>query len=144
MKNFHYLRDPLFLVSCAAFLLNQYVVKAHFPHAPRFFFWHFNDCFTIPCALPPLLWLQRRFKLRDNDRPPTLGEVTSHLIFFSLFFKWFAPHFLHRDVADPWDVLAFSAGAIIAYFVWHYRLPHWKNRSRDFSPKETKPFEYSN
>lgn len=123
MRNFRYWSDPLFVVSCAAFLINQYVVKARFAHAPRFFFWHFNDCLTIPCALPPLLWLQRRWKLRAHGLPPTAGEIGFHLVFWSLFFKWLAPAFLHRGAADPWDILAFASGALVAYLIWNAEAP---------------------
>lgn len=116
MQRFRYLRDPLFLVGCTAYALNRWLVKPHV-HA-GFFHSHFNDCWLIPCALPPILWLHRRLGLRSHDTPPQVCEITLHLIFWSLLFEWIGPKFVPHTTGDPLDVLAYAAGAVVACLWW--------------------------
>jgi hypothetical protein len=124
MQPFLYLRDPLFLTGCAAYAVNRWLVKPHV--YTGFFHSHFNDCWLIPCALPPILWLHRRLGLRFHDAPPQPSEITMHLIFWSLLFEWIGPRFVPHTTGDPLDALAYSAGALVAGLWWH--------RHRRFSP----------
>ena len=122
MRPFAYLRDPLFLVGCAAYGINRWLIKPHvhtgFMHS------HFNDCWLIPCALPPILWLHRRLGLRRHDGPPQLGEIALHLVFWSLLFEWIGPKLVPHSTGDPLDVLAYAAGAAVAALWWHR--PRWR------------------
>jgi hypothetical protein len=117
MRRFIYVRDPLFLLGCLAYALNRWLVKPHvhggFLHS------YFNDCWLIPCALPPILWLHRRLGLRSHDLPPGVGEIASHLIFWSLLFEWIGPKFVAHAVGDPFDAVAYAIGAIVAGWWWH-------------------------
>jgi hypothetical protein len=79
----------------------------------------------IPCALPPVLWLHRRLGLRRDDDPPGLGEITAHLIFWSILFEWIGPHLVARAVGDPLDVLAYAAGAVVGAVWWNRE--RWTN-----------------
>ncbi|HTH48049.1 MAG TPA: hypothetical protein VMB21_11090 [Candidatus Limnocylindria bacterium] len=115
MKRFGYFRDPLFLVACALYALNRWAVKPHV-HSP-FLRGQFNDCLLIPCALPPVLWLQRRFGLRTTDEFPTTAEVVFHLVVWSVLFEGIGPHIM-RTTGDIWDVAAYVAGALIAWGWW--------------------------
>lgn len=117
MRRFGYLRDPLFLVSCGLYALNRWIVKPSVPAA----FWHnwFADVLLIPCALPPLLWFHRRCHLRFSDLPPTAGEITTHFLGGSILFEVIGPHLTARSTGDWHDVLAYGAGAVLAFVWWH-------------------------
>ena len=108
MRPFHYLRDPLFLLGCAAYTLNRWLIKPH-THT-GFFHSYFNDVWLIPCALPPILWLHRRFGLRSHDNAPTFSEIAPHLVFWSVLFEWIGPKF---------DALAYAVGAMRAGLWWY-------------------------
>jgi hypothetical protein len=117
MGPFRYLRDPLFLLGCAAYATNRWLVKPHV--AVRFFHDQFDDCWLIPCALPPVLWLHRRLGLRAHDAAPQSSEIGLHLVFWSVLFEWLGPKFVPHTTGDPWDVLAYAAGAVMAALWWH-------------------------
>jgi hypothetical protein len=117
MRQFRYLRDPLFLLGCLAYAINRWLVKPHVQGG--FFNSYFNDCWLIPCALPPILWLHRRLGLRADDSPPGIAEVLSHLVFWSLLFEWIGPKFVSHAVGDPFDVVAYALGAIVAGGFWN-------------------------
>lgn len=116
MHRFRYLRDPLFLFGCAAYTLNRWLLKPHLPSG--FLHSHFNDLWLIPCALPPILWLHRQSGLRSHDQPPTLSEITLHLVFWSALFEWIGPKFVSHTTADLLDVVAYLAGAVLAGVWW--------------------------
>jgi hypothetical protein len=116
MPRFLYLRDPLFLVGCAAYAGNRWLIKPHFHTG--FFHDHFNDCWLIPCALPPVLWLHQRLGLRPRGAAPQLSEIIPHLIFWSLLFEWIGPKFVRGTTGDPLDVVAYVVGGIVATLWW--------------------------
>jgi hypothetical protein len=116
MRRFLYLRDPLFLIGCAAYALNRWLIKPHIHTG--FFHSHFNDLWLIPCALPPILWLHRQFNLRTHDAAPLISEILPHLVFWSALFEWIGPKFAAHTTGDPLDVLAYVIGAIIAGLWW--------------------------
>ena len=119
MQRFLYLRDPVFLIGCAAYALNRWLLKPHL--ASRFLHGYFNDLWLIPCALPPILWLHRRMGLRTNDDFPRLSEIALHLVFWSVLFEYIGPRFMPHTVGDPLDVLAYAVGAIVAAIWWRSR-----------------------
>jgi hypothetical protein len=119
MRPFRYLRDPLFLFGCAAYALNRWLLKPHL-HS-TFLHSYFNDLFLIPCALPPLLLLQRWLKLRSHDGPPTAGEIGFQLVVWSILFEWIGPHIMPHAVGDPWDVVAYAVGGLFAGLWWNWR-----------------------
>ena len=75
----------------------------------------------MPVALPIFLFVYRVLGLRPDDAPPRWWEIVCHLLVWSVFFKWFGPHTLHRSVADRVDVFCYAAGGAVAWIVWHYR-----------------------
>jgi hypothetical protein len=117
VKRFRYLRDPLFLFACAAYALNRFVLKPHFP-APFLHNW-FNDSLLIPCALPPLLLAHRWLGLRKHDATPSVIEVAAHVIGWSALFELIGPHIMRGTTGDPWDVVAYCTGAVAALLCWH-------------------------
>jgi hypothetical protein len=126
VKKFRYLRDGFFLISCSLYAVNRWAVKPHTQNA--FLRFHFNDLLLIPCALPVLLWLQRRLHLRTTDAPPTWGELALYTVFWSIFFEVIGPHLVRRATGDPWDVVVYFIGAVLAGLWW--------NRSKLF-PSQT-------
>ena len=120
MKPFRYIRDPLFVCSCALYALNRWAFKPHLHSA--FLRGHFNDLLLIPCAIPPLLLLQRQLGLRTHDQVPTVSEIIFCLFTWTLLFEWIGPRLIAGTTADPLDALAYAFGAIIA-FAWWNRTP---------------------
>ena len=117
VKKFRYLGDGLFLVSSSLYALNRWGIKPHTHNA--FLRFHFNDMLLMPCALPPLLWMQRQVRLRNTDDPPTWGEIALYTVFWSILFEVIGPHLLRRATGDPWDVVAYCVGGIGAGLWWH-------------------------
>ncbi|MBU6399222.1 MAG: hypothetical protein KGS61_02800 [Verrucomicrobia bacterium] len=123
MTRFRYLRDRLFWVGCGLYAMNRWLIKPHV-HSP-FLRGHFNDLLLIPCALPPLLQLQRWLRLRLHDQMPTAGEIALNLAVWSFLFEAIGPHLMRGVTGDPWDVLDYVAGGIVAGLWWHRdRLVH--------------------
>jgi hypothetical protein len=121
VKIFCYCRDGLFVLCCLLYAVNRWVVS---PHAHSAFLrGHFNDLLLIPCALPLLLLLQRRLGLRTHDRIPTAWEITLYLAVWSLLFEVIGPHVIRRATGDPWDVVAYVLGGIVAGLWWHRPAP---------------------
>jgi hypothetical protein len=117
VKRFGYLRDPLFLICSSLYAVNRWLIRPHVHSA--FLRFHFNDLLLMPCALPPLLLMQRWLRLRQHDEFPTGGEIALYLIVWSILFEVVGPHLMHRATGDIWDVAAYVCGAILAGIWWH-------------------------
>jgi hypothetical protein len=118
MTRFRYALDSLCLAACALYAVNRWLVKPHV--SSPFLRGHFNDLLLIPCALPLVLWLQRRLGLRLHDEAPSLAEVALHLAVWTLIAEWIGPRWMHRGVADGWDAAAYTAGAVVALIAWRF------------------------
>jgi hypothetical protein len=118
MKRVGYWHDPLCLLCCGLYALNRWVVKPHV-NSP-FMHGQFNDCLLIPCALPLVLWMQRRLGLRDHDGFPTAGENLFHVVVWSILFEAIGPHIM-RVTGDVRDVVAYAAGGLVAWWWWRSR-----------------------
>lgn len=116
MKPFRYALDPLCLLGCSAYALNRWIMKPRL--ASGFLHSYFNDLWLIPCALPLILWLQRRSGLRLDDAAPRWSEIWFHLVIWALIAEVIAPHFL-KVTGDPLDVLAYATGAVAAGWWWN-------------------------
>ena len=123
MPRFRYLADPVFVVSCAAYAVNRWLLKPHV-HS-TFLHSHFNDLLLIPCALPPVLLAHRLLRLRLHDQPPQPTEIALHLIIWSVLFEVIGPRLVAHATGDPLDVAAYIAGGIVAGLLWrvHPRPP---------------------
>ena len=125
LNPFGYLRDRLFLVGCFLYALNRWGLKPRVHNA--FLHGHFNDVPLIPCALPPLLLLQRWLKLRTHDEAPTPGEIGLYLLVWSILFEVIGPHIMPHAVGDPWDVVDYIVGGLVAG-LWWQRKQLWPSR----------------
>jgi hypothetical protein len=117
MSRFGYLRDPLFLVAVACYVVNRWWLKTVIPSA--FLHGRFDDLLLIPAALPVILWVQRILGLREHDDPPSWSEVFLHLAVWSLICEFVGPFWLHVGTADVWDVVAYAVGGNVACLWWN-------------------------
>ena len=109
--------DPLFLLSSSLYALNRWGLKPRLHNA--FLHDHFNDLLLIPCALPPLLLIQRWLRLRQDDQVPKVGEIALYLLVWSILFEVIGPRIMPWTVGDPWDVMAYVVGGVLAGLWWH-------------------------
>jgi len=116
VTRFGFWRDPLFLLGCAAYGLNRWVFKPHF--RSNFLHSYFNDLWLIPCALPLVLYLHRRLRLRA-EVPPTFWEVAGHLVIWSALFEWWGPKFWAGATGDVHDVFCYAIGGLAAWLWWN-------------------------
>lgn len=117
MSRFGYLHDRLFLVAAAAYALNRWLLKPVL-QSPLLHD-HFNDLLLIPAALPVVLWVHRLLGLRNHDLQPSWTETALHLVVWSLICEFIGPLWLGLGTADPWDVVAYTAGGVAACLWWN-------------------------
>lgn len=117
VKEFRYLRDPLFVVAAIGYAGNQWVLKPWV--TSPFLKGQFNDLLLIPAALPVVLWYQRQIGVRNHNGMPTGLEIALHLGVWSVVCEWVGPVLLGRGTSDPWDVVVYTLGAIGAALWWH-------------------------
>ena len=108
------------LASWAAYLLNRFAIKPWLGPGNVFMHGHFNDALLMPSALPPLLGLHRWLRVRDNDGKPTAGELVGHLLFWSFFFEFYGPRYLHHSTGDWGDVASYWIGGLLAWLAWSW------------------------
>jgi hypothetical protein len=119
---FAYLRDPLFLASLAAYLVNRWVLKSIW--ADGFVHEHFNDLICIALCVPPMLFVARRLGLRRHDGPPDAIEIVVPLVIWSLLFELWLPA---TETFSPWahadhrDIAYYAAGGLGASVFWNWR-----------------------
>jgi len=116
VKRFGYAFDPLCLFACGLYALSRFWLRPHFGGA--FLQGQFNDLLLIPAALPLMLWFERRLRLRADDRRPRWNEIAWHLAVWSVAAEVVAPHFFAHATGDWRDVLAYSAGGLVAGCWW--------------------------
>jgi hypothetical protein len=115
-RSFGYWGDGLFLTGCVAYGLNRWLIKPR-THL-NFLHSYFNDLWLIPCALPLLLCLHVRLRLR-TDGPPTFAEIAGHLALWSVMFEWWGPRVWPRATGDPLDVVCYCVGGLVAWAWWN-------------------------
>ncbi len=118
---FLYLRDPLFLFCVATYFVNRLLLKRIW--ASGFVHESLNDLICIPFWVPIMLFAQRRLGLRDRDGRPTASELVIPLVIWSWLFEIVLPRtelFGKWCVADYWDVMYYSLGALLAAVFWRW------------------------
>ena len=127
---FRYLRDPLFLLCVAAYIVNRFILKAvlHRGFAHN----HLNDVICIPFWVPIMLFAERRIGMRTHDLSPRWYELIIPLVIWSAFFEVLLPlhpSFSSVAVADPVDVVCYIAGTAVAAMIWRYCYRDAPNRA---------------
>lgn len=79
---------------------------------------YLGDFLLFPCAVPPLFWARDSLRGELAGVPPSWFEIGVLCLLWSLIFEWLGPVYLKRGTADPYDVIAYAAGAIICGIVW--------------------------
>ncbi|MDD3586246.1 MAG: hypothetical protein PHQ75_03615 [Thermoguttaceae bacterium] len=120
-RKFGYLADPLYLICVALYLANRLWIK---PHCDFWFFhWYLNDLICVPFLLPPLLYFLSLVRLRKTEGPPDYWEIVVPLIMISFAFEVYFPNterFRGVTFADPWDIVAYTVGAVVSGFFWSF------------------------
>jgi hypothetical protein len=115
-NRFRYALDPLCVLACAGYAIDRFILK------PNIAWWfvhgQLSDLLLIPCALPLVLWIQRRLRLRMHDNAPGASEIVLHLMVWSIAAELLAPLFL-AVTADPRDVVAYATGAVFSWGWWN-------------------------
>jgi len=131
-SKFNYLKDPLFLVTVGLYILSRYIIRPLTTGKINFFSSYFNDLICIPFCLPIVLFLTRALRLRSHDEPPDIYELCFYLLLWSFFFEYIAPmygRYFNYPVGDPWDVVCYVAGGLIAGIYWNCQIR--KSRSAE-------------
>ncbi|HTI69786.1 MAG TPA: hypothetical protein VMF06_07455 [Candidatus Limnocylindria bacterium] len=116
MKSFRYGRDPLCVGACLLYGLNRFWWRQAM--GGPFLSGQFDDLLLIPCALPVVLWLQRKLGLREHDRFPQVSEVILHLAVWSVIAEVIGPRMMSWATGDWKDVVAYSAGSVVSLLWW--------------------------
>ncbi len=121
---FAYLRDPLFVTCFCAYWVHR--ALATYGMSTSLLRCYLNDLICIPFWVPILVWGLRKAGLRADDKPPQSLEIIVPLLVWSAWFEILLPGRLQSTfpvVADPADILCYSAGALLAvlFWRWHYR-----------------------
>jgi hypothetical protein len=116
VNRFRYGLDRLGCVACLFYAVNRWGLPLAWKDA--FLRNYFDDVLLIPAALPWVLWLQRWLGMRLTDAPPDWREILYHLGVWSIATEVVGPHLFRRATGDVCDVVAYTAGAIVATLVW--------------------------
>ncbi len=112
-------RDPIFLFSVALYFINRQFLKTAFPDN-AFLHGYLTDCLCLPVWVPLMVWGMRQMRLRDAS-PPRWNEIFLPLLIWSLMFEFWLPQtevFGHFAPGDPFDIVAYALGGIIAFGGW--------------------------
>jgi ubiquinone/menaquinone biosynthesis C-methylase UbiE len=105
------------MAACLLYAANRWIAQPLYGWP--FLHGHLNDLLLIPAALPLTLGIQKWTGLRSHDLPPMIPEILGHLLAWSLVAELAAPSIFPWAIADPYDVLAYSVGAIFAAAWWN-------------------------
>jgi len=122
---FKYLKDRLFWVCVGLYFLNRFVVKPIMVGKTNFFSSYFNDLLCIPFWLPIVLLVTKYAGFRSHNEPPDLLELGFYVFLWSIVFEYVAPaygKYFNYPVADPWDIVCYATGAMIAWFFWNFNI----------------------
>jgi hypothetical protein len=114
-------REPLFVAAALLYAVNRLVLRPLVLDPQSFVHCHLADVCCVPVCLPLALVLQQRLGLRRVGEAPRLHEVIVHWLWWSFCFEWAGPRLpwlAPGCVADPLDVLAYGAGALVAALWW--------------------------
>jgi hypothetical protein len=119
-RRFRYFTDPVCVACLLIYPVNRWILK---PHHIGGWFTHgyLNDVICLPLFLPMILYGQRLFGIRRHDGYPRWWEVLQHWAIFSVVFQVVIPRLprgIYSSAGDPWDVLAYFVGGVLAWAWW--------------------------
>ncbi|MCH7401469.1 magnesium citrate secondary transporter [Belliella kenyensis] len=108
------LKNPLFIICCIAFWVNQAIERAWEIYIP----WvhaYLDDLLAMPVIFGITLQIFRwihplKAKFRFSKKQLIIGWI-----YFSLIFEVFLPSRSDIYTADPWDVVCYGIGTIAFY-----------------------------
>ena len=118
-RPFRYIADPACIASLILYTVNRYFLK---PHHIGGWFTHgyLNDVLCLPLFVPIILNAQHLVGLRRHFGFPHPWEIFQNWVVFTIVFQVVIPRFPKTFIAagDPYDILAYLTGGIIAGFYW--------------------------
>jgi hypothetical protein len=118
-RPFRYLADPLCIASLILYAANRFYLK---PNHIGGWFTHgyLNGVLCLPLFVPIILYIQHLTGVRPHYRFPRLWEILQIFAVFTVVFQWWVPKFPRVFVSahDPYDILAYFAGGILAWLIW--------------------------
>ena len=127
--SFRYLKDPLFLICAAIYLLNKlsriYTGGTDFQNS------YINDLICIPFWVPIMLASMRLCGLRPRDPPPEYYEILIPSVIWAGVFEVFLPinpQLGSPAVGDPNDIICYCLGGAVAGVFWKY---YYREQRRD-------------
>ena len=108
------LKNKVFL-SCALGFLLFHMFEGHV-QVPEVLSAYLDDFLCLPILLSLILLVQRRLIVQDEAFKLPVGHIIVSILYISLLFELVLPGFSVKFIGDPFDVLAYSAGAALFYF----------------------------
>lgn len=114
-KGAYELRQPLFLVGAALYLLAIMHKRGvgPLPYWPPLLASYLADVLTLPLELTLLRWVMRRFYFRTPVFVLPLSWVVATWLTVSIWFEGILPYFSRAATGDPFDVAAYALGGLI-------------------------------
>jgi len=102
---------PPFWFWCSAiFILNQFLeaggVFIPYVHS------YLDDILAIPIVLGFTLAFQQQFTYRNPKYTFSIWHSLIFLLGLSWYFEWYLPSVYNHHYRDPWDIVAYAAGAV--------------------------------
>ena len=119
-KHFTAWRDPVFLTCAGLWALGKYVLRPNFNCFYLHAYW--NDFLCAGIAVPLVVTLTQKLRLRAANGPPTALEIAVPLCVIAYVFELylpFRPVLQAYNISDPADILAYVLGGIVAYIIWN-------------------------
>jgi hypothetical protein len=111
-------------LACFTCIFNRFVVKP-VVWENGLFSSYFNDLICSPFWLPIVLLATKYAGFRDHDEPPDLLELGFYVLLWSIIFEYVCPSYgkhFNCTIADPWDIVCYAIGAVIAWFFWNFNI----------------------
>src|SRR5690606_12085118 len=110
------LKNPLFILSCVLFWINQYLEKVQQIFIP-FVHSYLDDLMVMPVVLGLTLQIFRWIHPLKEKFSFTKIQIMVAVVYFSILFEGILPLWSNLYTRDLWDVVFYSIGAIGFYFL---------------------------
>ncbi|HLU90748.1 MAG TPA: hypothetical protein VKZ51_13000 [Cyclobacteriaceae bacterium] len=114
------LKNPFFILSCVLFWVNQYLEKVRQIFIP-FVHSYLDDLLLMPVALGITLQIYRWIHPAKEKFAFTKVQIAVAVIYFSILFEGLLPLWSDLYTRDLLDVVFYSIGAVLFYFLINNR-----------------------